>query len=56
MKKLFALLLALMMVFALVACGDGEGAAENEDGNSENIAENNEEVEVSDEKFEGQYV
>lgn len=56
MKKLFALLLALMMVFSFVSCGKGESAAENEDGNSENIAENNEEVEVSDEKFEGQYV
>ena len=33
MKKLFALLLALMMVFALAACGEqGDGGKSNKDG------------------------
>ena len=42
MKKLFALLLALMMVFALAACGEqGDGGKSNKDGektNAEDIA------------------
>ena len=44
MKKLFALLLALMMVFALAACGektDNPSGNENNPGTSQNGGENN---------------
>lgn len=50
MKKLIALLLSLMLVFSLAACGNNPQAAETEPATSTPVSEETQEPETSEEK------
>lgn len=49
MKKLIALLLSLMLVFSLAACGNNPQAAETEPATSTPVSEETQEPETSEE-------